>query len=169
MTPQDDPKPRGTPPSNGFFRQGGVWVLVQNGLTLSLVLAGPLGQGQGRAWPDALRMLAIPCLGLSAGLGFAGLLALGRQLSPYPRSVRPTHLICSGIYSRVRHPLYGSLMTFGFGWAVAWSSAPAVLLAVLQVLVLLGKSSVEEAWLRQRFPDYPAYAARVRRFIPWVW
>jgi protein-S-isoprenylcysteine O-methyltransferase Ste14 len=30
------------------------------------------------------------------------------------------------------------------------------------------KATREERWLRERFPDYPDYARRVRKLIPFV-
>jgi protein-S-isoprenylcysteine O-methyltransferase Ste14 len=156
-----------TPAPNGFIARGGPWVVLQNALTLSLLAAGPLGHAY--PWSAPVRALGVPFLLVSAWLGIGGAVAMGRQLSPYPCSDRASRIVQTGVYGLVRHPLYGCLMTFGFGWAFVWSSPMAVALAFAHALALLGKARVEEEWMRQRFPDYPAYAARVRRFIPWIW
>jgi protein-S-isoprenylcysteine O-methyltransferase Ste14 len=153
--------------SDGFMARGGPWVLLQNALTLALVIAGPLGQDAG--WHRGWRIPATALLALAAILGIGGAWAMGRHLSPYPYSTRPPGLIQIGIYAWVRHPLYGCLMAFGFGWAMAWSSGCALALALAHTLALLGKANAEEVWLHQRFPDYPGYAARTKRFIPGFW
>jgi protein-S-isoprenylcysteine O-methyltransferase Ste14 len=57
-------------------------------------------------------------------------------------------------------------MALSFGWALSWRSAPALLLAVAQALLLRSKATLEEERLRARFPQYDAYARRVPRFLP---
>jgi protein-S-isoprenylcysteine O-methyltransferase Ste14 len=69
---------------------------------------------------------------------------MGSQLSPYPCSDRASRIVQTGVYGLVRHPLYGCLMSFGFGWALVWSSPTAVALAFAHALALLGKARVEE-------------------------
>ena len=154
-------------PPAGFVARGGVWVVLQNALTLSVLIAGPVGHSFDWHW--GWRAPGIPLVALAAWLGIGGALALGRSLSPYPRSERATEVVQSGVYAWVRHPLYGCLICGAMGWALLWSSYTAVALAVAHALALLGKAQVEEEWMRERFPDYPAYARRVRRFIPGVW
>jgi len=157
------------PPSQppGFIAQGGVWVVLQNALTLSVLIAGPVGHSV--SWHWAWRAPGIPLIGIAAWLGLGGVLALGRNLSPYPRSERAKQVVQTGVYGLVRHPLYGCLITGGVGWALVWSSPTAVALALAHALALLGKAQIEEEWMRQRFPEYDAYARHVHRFIPWVW
>ena len=75
----------------------------------------------------------------------------------------------TGVYGRVRHPIYGGLIAGSFGW-VSW---PTLAVAALgMAAVLLGffelKSRREEAWLEARFSGYAAYRARTRRLIPWI-
>jgi len=156
-----------TPKLAGFVERGGAWVLLQNALTLSVLVAGPVGHSIDWHW--GWRFPGMPLLALTAWLGICGVVALGRNLSPYPRSERAQHLVQTGIYALVRHPLYGCLITGGMGWALLWSSPAAVALAIAHALALMGKAQVEEAWMRQRFPEYAAYSRRVRRFIPWIW
>ncbi len=45
-------------------------------------------------------------------------------------------------------------------------SLAAVVLSGLLLLVLYLKSVREEAWLTDRYPAYPAYRDRTRRFFP---
>ncbi len=100
----------------------------------------------------------------------AGGLGLGRNLSALPEPRPGSTLTETGIYRRVRHPIYGGviigsvglMLVAGSGW-VGW---PVVALAIL----LRVKSGFEERALRLAFPDYPGYSDRVRRrFIPFVW
>jgi len=142
-------------------------VVLQNALSLSVLIAGPVGHSQDWHW--GWRAPGIPLIGLACWLGIGGVVALGRNLSPYPRSERAQQVVQTGVYAWVRHPLYGCLISGGMGWALLWSSHAAVALAIAHALALLGKAQIEEEWMRERFPEYDAYARRVRRFIPWVW
>ncbi len=80
-------------------------------------------------------------------------------------------LVQDGPYRRLRHPSYtGSLATFlGMGLALGnWLSLPFLLLPVIAAFGY--RIRVEEQTLREAFPvEYPAYAARTRRLLPFIW
>jgi protein-S-isoprenylcysteine O-methyltransferase len=80
-------------------------------------------------------------------------------------------LVQDGPYRWLRHPSYtGSLATFvGFGLALGnWVSLLAAVLPVVASFAY--RIHVEEQALTSAFPDaYPAYAARTRRLLPFVW
>ena len=87
-------------------------------------------------------------------------------------SIRDDHrLVRDGPYRWLRHPSYtGALATF-YGFALAlgnWASLLAVTMPV--TAAFLRRIRVEEQALREAFPvNYPAYAARTRRLLPWIW
>ena len=68
----------------------------------------------------------------------------------------------------MRHPMYTAVLLFAMAEAVAYVDEWKLVATLLLALVLLGKSRLEEKHLRRRYPEYAAYAARVRRFIPGV-
>jgi protein-S-isoprenylcysteine O-methyltransferase Ste14 len=76
-------------------------------------------------------------------------------------------LATSGPYAYTRNPLYlGSLiLAFGFGLA-ARSGWVAALLITMFLALYLPVIRGEEAFLRERFPGYEAYAGRVPRLLP---
>ncbi|MFM6131622.1 MAG: methyltransferase family protein [Sphaerospermopsis kisseleviana] len=99
----------------------------------------------------------------------SGFRALGRNLSPGPRPLREHSLVTHGIYRRVRHPLYTSLLLLSIGWAIfthSWIACAAtlVLLAFLHM-----KARVEEKHLESIYPQYRNYAARTGSFLPRPW
>ena len=57
--------------------------------------------------------------------------------------------------------------------ALGWALYAASLLALGFTLALAAyldlKSRREEVWLRERYPRYRGYAARVKRFVPGVY
>lgn len=103
-------------------------------------------------------------------LGFALFAAarrtLGRHYSPCYDSRIPTGIVQSGVYRRVRHPIYTANLATLAGLAVAtgslWITANFVLLAFYY-----WRSAVrEEAALSAEHPEYLAYLARSGRFLP---
>ncbi|MCI0344264.1 MAG: isoprenylcysteine carboxylmethyltransferase family protein [Chloroflexi bacterium] len=77
-------------------------------------------------------------------------------------------LVESGLYARVRHPVYSGIALGGLGWAVTWISPLALVALGALVVVLYLKAAREEEWLVRRFPTYAAYRERTKRLIPGV-
>jgi protein-S-isoprenylcysteine O-methyltransferase Ste14 len=149
-------------------RRGEGCVAIQFALLLPLALAGVLGP----AWDGPLRMvtslIGSAALVVGAILAILGARDLGTSLTPLPHPTDDATLVEHGVYGLVRHPIYGGIIAGSLGWGLLTASPTALGLAVV-LLVFFGlKSAREEAWLSQRFPGYPAYRARTRRFIPWI-
>ena len=91
-----------------------------------------------------------------------------RSFSALPLPSAEGVLVESGLYARVRHPVYSGIALGGLGWAIAWTSPLAFVALAGLVTVLYLKAAREEAWLLQRFPAYAAYRGRTKRLIPGV-
>jgi protein-S-isoprenylcysteine O-methyltransferase Ste14 len=150
-----------------FFTGGGLWAILQILILLAVVVLGPIWPGHDRWIPNGTvgRILLL----LSAAMALTGFLTLGSNLSPHPKPRPQATLVQHGIYAWVRHPLYTSLMIGSIGWACLWQSAPALVAALVLVVILDTKARVEERWLQNQFPAYADYARRVRRFLPWIY
>jgi len=83
---------------------------------------------------------------------------------PEPRA--HARLVTTGPYALVRHPMYLAVLLLAAGFALGWQGMPHLAALVLLAVVLHAKASREERLLRQRFPEYAAYAARTARLIP---
>lgn len=152
---------------NSFLDKGGLWVLAQNILTLAVLALGPvLGD---RAWPSAWLALGAILFAIGGVFGVAGVRALGRSRTPYPKPIHDAPLVQSGIYQIVRHPLYSSLIYLSVGWSLFWSSWIALAVSLTLAALLDAKSRHEERWLQEKFPDYASYRQQVRRFMPWIY
>ena len=125
---------------------------------------GPLGTAPAAVgWLGAALMLA------GAGLLGVAVARLGRNLTPFPRPRPGGDLVTRGVYRHARHPIYGGVLLLATGWAVARLS-PATAVAVLLLWWLLErKARYEERVLAEAYPAYPGYAARTRRFVPFVY
>lgn len=154
-------------------RKGAVWLLLQLAVFSGYFLLPvsppllPAGSGLWLRWT----VQALGGLALVAGLALtvAGLLTLGRNLTPLDAPRRQGQLVERGVYSLARHPVYGGLVTAAVAWALVSLSLPHLLGAVVVFAVLDLKSRREEAHLLARFPAYADYRRRVKRFIPGVY
>lgn len=147
-----------------FRERGGAWVLLQFVLMTAVILLALRFPGDGSSgW---LILAGGSLFVLGGGFGLAGVAVLGRNRTPYPRPRADSELVQRGIYARVRHPLYTSVMLVSLGWALLWQSAPAFVTALGLIPFLHAKARHEEPWLSQQFPEYADYARRVPRFLP---
>jgi protein-S-isoprenylcysteine O-methyltransferase Ste14 len=94
---------------------------------------------------------------------------LGRNLSVFPKPIDDGHLIQTGIYGLVRHPMYTGVILTALGWALFRTSLIALLLVVILVIFFDRKASQEEIWLAQKYPDYPKYRNRTKKLIPFLY
>lgn len=95
--------------------------------------------------------------------------ALGDSLTPMPRPRDGGRLIESGIYTRLRHPIYAGLMLASLGWSILTASLAAFLVALLLAAFLDTKARREEAWLLDQYDTYASYRDRSKRFVPGIY
>jgi protein-S-isoprenylcysteine O-methyltransferase Ste14 len=151
---------------NRFFQRGGVWVAGQAVLLTAVALLAVCFRGGG--FPIVV-MAGVALMLMGAGVALAGAMALGSNLTPFPKPSDSAQLVRHGIYAVVRHPLYTSVIAVAIGWALVWQSWPALLVAAMLIPFFHAKARHEERWLREKFSDYAGYEQRVRRFIPWIY
>ena len=81
--------------------------------------------------------------------------------------LKNVRLAVAGPYAHTRNPLYLGTLLVAAGFAVvARSPAWAALVAAFFSLVYLPAVQLEQQHLRNLFPEYPDYAARVPAFLP---
>jgi protein-S-isoprenylcysteine O-methyltransferase Ste14 len=86
------------------------------------------------------------------------------------QAARHHHVISSGPYAFVRHPMYSGIMLFFVGVSLLlgswWGAAIAPIFAVLFGI----RARIEERALIEGLPGYADYAERVRyRLVPGLW
>jgi protein-S-isoprenylcysteine O-methyltransferase Ste14 len=128
--------------------------------------------------PPWLRVLSVPFPGWLRWVGFAlGLaslgfwawtqVALGKEWSPQLQLRKEHHLVTSGPYTRVRHPLYTAMFGYGTSLALVTANWVFVVFAVAVIAVLFARVPREEQMMIQEFGEqYKAYMQRTGRFFP---
>lgn len=118
-----------------------------------------------QAWsPPALALLAC-----AAGLGMWTIFHNrpgNFNIRPEPKATG--RLVTGGPYRYMRNPMYSAVLLFAAAEVLAYGDLWKIACWIGLALVLVAKALLEERGLRAQFPDYAAYAQRVRRFIPGV-
>ncbi len=139
------------------------FVIVQVAL-LAAILLLPGGD----AWKVPLWLdrsaLAVEAIGLAVLL--IGLINLGRSLTPLPTPVPHGKLRSDGLYRFVRHPIYSGVIALTVGSAIRSGSGAVAVATVGLAAWFAVKARWEERKLRERYPEYAAYAARTPAFLP---
>jgi protein-S-isoprenylcysteine O-methyltransferase Ste14 len=154
-------------PSLGPHGEG--WFAAQLVLFAGLALAGLAGPVWG-GWALRATFVAGGAILVGGGiLAVRGVLDLGSSLTPFPAPRSDARFVDTGAYSIVRHPIYAGLIVGSLGWGLATAS-PLALAGTIALSVFFDlKSRREEAWLIDRFCEYPAYQARTCKLLPWIY
>ena len=151
--------------------RGEWYVAGQLGL-IGLVFLGPQTSPRLADWPVPLYRVSVfagVALMLAGGsLLLAGLLRLGPNLTALPYPQPHASLIETGPYRFVRHPMYAGGIVLAYGWALLVCGWLTLIYATLLLVFLDVKSSREERWLIEKFPEYRDYQRRVRKLIPFI-
>jgi len=84
-------------------------------------------------------------------------------------TVKENHaLITSGPYRLARHPIYSGILLALIGTALAIGSARGFVATALILVGFVIKLRVEEARMRDTFPEYADYCRRTARLVPGV-
>jgi protein-S-isoprenylcysteine O-methyltransferase Ste14 len=147
-------------------RRGEGWFVLQMVLFAVILLAPRIPPVSLPAWA---RVLGLAILGVGGVLGTWGMVALGRNLTPFPKPIEGGSLVTTGPYRFVRHPIYAGLIFGTPGWALFRSNLLGVVLAVALFVFFDLKSRHEERWLAESYPGYAEYSRQVRKLIPFVY
>jgi len=87
-----------------------------------------------------------------------------RELGAHPALRQKSNLVTTGIYSRVRHPMYLSNILLAVGWALLFRGIHALLCVPIWTLCYVIITFFEEKGLEKEYgEEYREY----RRRVPW--
>jgi protein-S-isoprenylcysteine O-methyltransferase Ste14 len=163
------------PDQKAVEREGGRGFFIFRVVTFFALMTFLVMYFLGAAWVDAF---SFPLPGWLRWAGFAlGVvtvafwtwtqITLDTQWSAQLQLTKNHHLVTTGPYAYVRHPLYVGI----FGWSAALSLLTAnwifVAICVLSIFGLLWRIPKEEQMMLEAFGDeYKAYMQRTDRFFP---
>ena len=142
---------------------GFAWTAAQCLVLAGVFSAGCYEHADRDAWISIVGGVMMTASLLPAILGFRD---LGNNLTPWPQPHATNELITHGIYRRLRHPLYFSLILLAAGWAIWRQSWPSLLTTAILLLILHRKAAHEERLLGRRHTCYSAYARTTGCFWP---
>ena len=87
---------------------------------------------------------------------------LGRNLSPFPKPIKNSNLVTSGIYRFTRHPMYYSLIFISIGVFIIKLSIYYLFLTISLALIIKFKIALEEKYLMNKFKNYLLYKNEVK-------
>lgn len=123
-------------------------------------------------WPFTPQQWTPLALAFAAGALAVGVWTLAHNrpgnFNVHPEPHARGRLVTGGPYRYMRHPMYTAVLLFAAAETAAYMDPWKLLASALLFAVLLGKARIEEHRLAERYPEYPAYAARVKRFVPWL-
>ena len=107
---------------------------------------------------DLLFLLLGPAtMVLGIGLTVASVGNMGNALSPWPTPPSDGKLVTSGLYGKMRHPMYTGLICALLGYSILLSSAPRLILTGVLWAFANVKAEQEEKYLLETYPEYADY------------
>jgi protein-S-isoprenylcysteine O-methyltransferase Ste14 len=140
-----------------------------------LIVVVALAQGLKSGWiprptpfPYGVQVIGVPLTALGTGFAIWARVTLGSNWG-MPMTLRENpELITSGPYALVRHPIYTGIIFAMLGTALTVGAAWFFVL-VISFSYFVISTYQEERDMIAHFPDaYPAYKARTKRLIPFV-
>lgn len=86
------------------------------------------------------------------------------NIVPTPKT--SANLVTTGVYGRIRHPIYTGVISGAFGLALFHGNLLLIVLAVALLIFFWVKSRYEDELLTQAYPNYTPYKQRAGRFLP---
>ena len=138
---------------------------AQAGLALALV--GAYANGAKTNLPSPARDVLALALVLTAALvAGAALIALWPSFRVAPTPKHDAVLIQHGVYRRLRHPMYTSVLLLLTAMSLHQPSVAVLLVAGLNATFYLAKARYEESLLLAHYPGYAAYRAKTWGVVP---
>lgn len=156
--------------AGGARDRGSIVGIVIQGLGFAVAGFGAIRVALDPLGAAALGQAALLAMLLAASVGLFGWASrtMGRDWSLRARTRADHRLVQDGPFRFVRHPIYTAMLLYLLAMALAFGHWVQLLVALpLFAIGTLIRIAAEERLLRGMFgPDYEAYAARVKRFVP---
>jgi protein-S-isoprenylcysteine O-methyltransferase Ste14 len=118
-------------------------------------------------FPDWMRWMGVALATVSFVIYVWSRVTLGKEWSSELRIGEEHHLVTTGPYARIRHPIYAALLSFLASLALISANWLFVAVLVLSIVDLSLRMPREEQMMIATFGDeYEAYRQRTGRLLP---
>ena len=145
--------------------RGYFYVAVQF-LLIALLFTAPRQDEPYGSFSDLIGLAGVAVIALGAIILVTSFVRLGRSLTANPVPKDDGVLVTSGLYAKVRHPIYFGLLVLALGVVLDAGWWPQIIIALMLYFLLNIKAQFEEDLLRKKYPEYKAYALKTPRFFP---
>jgi|OM-RGC.v1.023677182 protein-S-isoprenylcysteine O-methyltransferase Ste14 len=135
-------------------------------LLIALLLLSPRQEAPYGGASGVVGIIGLGLIATGSGVLLISFLGLGNSLTAMPTPKDNGTLVTTGIYSRVRHPIYFGILVMSFGVMLDAGYWPQVIIVMLMYVLFTNKAEFEETMLIARYPQYKKYAERTPRFFP---
>ncbi|MCB2200463.1 isoprenylcysteine carboxylmethyltransferase family protein [bacterium] len=147
-------------------KRGEGWVAIQAVIFAAIFFAPRCCEG---VFPLVVRIMGWSLFAASGLFATWAFVALGSNLTPFPKPVEGNQFVRNGPFGIVRHPIYTSVIFGSLGWSLGLSSWPGIGLSILLFLFFELKSRREERWLEELHEEYRNYKRSVHKIIPFLY
>ena len=116
--------------------------------------------------PDFMDFILLPIIAAGIAIIVVSILQLNKNLSPFPTPKENSALITTGLFSKIRHPIYSGILLLVFSFALYQNSGDKILISSLLLILFYFKTGYEEKQLSLKFPEYKNYKKAAGRFFP---
>jgi protein-S-isoprenylcysteine O-methyltransferase Ste14 len=159
-----------TRPENTIRREWGDWTVWFILIPLWLVLIGPVLEFfvLDRR-PEVVDMIAGGMLFIAAGFfAIKGYFDLQHGFTQAIEDEN-TSLVVTGLYHVIRHPISLGNVLFCVACPLFLAAGPSWIAALVCILGIVFRISVEESFLQTHIPDYKTYKKRTWALIPYIY
>ncbi len=146
--------------SRGYIYVAGQFLL------LALLFTAPRMENPYGQFTPFLGILGLAVMAAGISVLLSSFFRLGKSLTANPVPKDDAELVVTGLYSKVRHPIYFGLLLLGLGVVLDAGYWPQIIIWIFLYIQLYIKANFEEYLLKQKYPGYASYAAKTPRFFP---
>ena len=116
--------------------------------------------------PELIQFILLPFIVTGIAVILISFFQLNKNLSPFPSPKENSELITSGLFSKIRHPIYSGILLLAFSFALYQNSGFKILISFFLSILFYFKTGYEEKLLSLKFPEYKNYKMNTGRFLP---